>query len=167
MGEDLSLHGRDAIRTPMQWGDRPNGGFSRAPADRLIRPVIADGDYGYPRVNVTAQRRDAGSLLAWFERMVRTLRECPEAGAGHCAPLDADVPAAVLAHRSESPEGAMLFLHNLGRDDVTLDLGAQPGEADQPVEVFADQQYDAPSHDLRRLPLAGYGYRWIRLWRNV
>ena len=32
MGEDLSLPGRDAIRTPMQWSLLPNAGFSTAAA---------------------------------------------------------------------------------------------------------------------------------------
>src|SRR3712207_975005 len=35
MGEDLSLPGRYAIRTPMQWSLMPNAGFSTADPDRL------------------------------------------------------------------------------------------------------------------------------------
>ncbi|NJL94757.1 MAG: trehalose synthase [Anaerolineae bacterium] len=31
MGDDLSLPGRNSVRTPMQWSDEINGGFSRAP----------------------------------------------------------------------------------------------------------------------------------------
>jgi len=166
MGEDLALRGRDAIRTPMQWTDGANGGFSRAPARRLVRPVVDDGEFGFHRVNVTAQRRDPESLLAWFERMIHTLRECPEAGAGSCTLLDAPIPPAVVAHRAESPDGAVLFLHNLGTADVTLDLGPQPGSAGRVVEVFADRAYEAPERDLRGLPLAGQGYRWIRLRRG-
>ena len=30
LGDDLSLDGRMAVRTPMQWADAPNGGFSTA-----------------------------------------------------------------------------------------------------------------------------------------
>src|SRR5690606_33929973 len=30
MGDDLSLEGHDAVRTPMQWANEPNGGFSIA-----------------------------------------------------------------------------------------------------------------------------------------
>ena len=34
-------------------------------------------------VNVAGQRRDAGSLLNWFERLIRRRRETPELGLGH------------------------------------------------------------------------------------
>jgi len=163
MGDDLSLPARDAIRTPMQWSDRTNGGFSGAPADRLVRPVIDDGDYGCRRVNVTAQRRDPGSLLGWFERMIRTLRECPEVGTGDCTLLDVTLPRHVLAHRADATDGATLFLHNLRDEDVVVDIGKQPGSDGDPVEVFADQPYDPPDADLCGLALAGHGYRWIRL----
>jgi maltose alpha-D-glucosyltransferase/alpha-amylase len=71
MGEDLTQDGRNAIRTPMQWSFLPNGGFSTAPEAQLVRKVISEGEFGYPKVNVTAQRHDPKSLLSWFERMPR------------------------------------------------------------------------------------------------
>src|SRR5579871_3285146 len=73
MGDDLSLPERNALRTPMQWSDEPNAGFSNAPEGRLVRPVVHGGDFGFTSVNVDAQRADDASLLAWFERMLRTL----------------------------------------------------------------------------------------------
>jgi maltose alpha-D-glucosyltransferase / alpha-amylase len=166
MGENLDLPGRDAIRTPMQWSDHRNGGFSDAPADRLIRPVIDSGDYGYRQVNVTRQRLDPNSLLSWFERMIRSLRECPEVGTGSCTLLDVKVPRHVLVHQAHSPEGTVVFLHNLRNEDVTVDLGRVPN-SDDPVEVFADRQYDIPQRGLGKLDLAGHGYRWIRTRRTA
>ncbi|MEH1123617.1 alpha-amylase family protein [Micromonospora sp. CPCC 206061] len=165
MGEDLSQAGRYAIRTPMQWSPAPNGGFSSAPADQLVRPVISGGEFGYEKVNVTAQRRDPASLLAWFERMIHTLREAPEVGSGSCTHIDVPAPAGVLAHRADGPTGTMVFLHNLGTDDVEVDLGALAKEADLPVEVLADQDYGDVRFDA--LALGGYGYRWIRLRRTT
>jgi maltose alpha-D-glucosyltransferase/alpha-amylase len=160
MGDDLSLPDRDPLRTPMQWSDAAQGGFTTA--DEPVRPVIADGPFGYPAVNVTAQQRDPGSLLRWFEHMVHTLRECPEIGSGTCTPVHVGDPA-VLVHRMDAAQGSLLFLHNLGRDDARVDVGRQPGQDRPPVEVFGDRGYPSPSEDLAGLELAGQGYRWLRL----
>ena len=43
MGENLAIDGRLSVRTPMQWTDEKNGGFSTAPPSRLRRPVVEDG----------------------------------------------------------------------------------------------------------------------------
>jgi maltose alpha-D-glucosyltransferase/alpha-amylase len=165
MGEDLSLDGRDSIRTPMQWSSMPNAGFSTAEPDKLVRPVISDGEYGYQVVNVTTQRHDPTSLLSWFERMMRTLREAPEVGSGTCTHVDVPAPEGLLVHRADDVTGTMLFLHNLGPDGGTVDLGHLYAEAQQPNDVLADQEY-ADVGKLDALTVAGHGYRWIRLRRG-
>ncbi|MFC4109193.1 alpha-amylase family protein [Micromonospora zhanjiangensis] len=165
MGEDLSLPGRESIRTPMQWSMKPNAGFSEADAGKLIRPVVEGGDFGYERVNVTLQRQDPGSLLSWFERMTRALREAPEIGSGTCTPIDQVLPPGVLAHRADGPTGTMVFLHNLSTKHATVDLGSLYEEADLPNDMLSDRPYN-PVGKLDALELAGQGYRWIRLCRS-
>jgi maltose alpha-D-glucosyltransferase/alpha-amylase len=164
MGDDLSLPEREALRTPMQWSTTRNGGFSSA--DSLVRPVISDGPFGYPTVNVARQRVDTDSLLAWFQRMVHTVRECPEIGAGVCTPLPVDSPA-VLVHRMDAAQGTLLFLHNLGREDVVVDVGRQHGADRAPEPVFSDRRYDDVGPELTGIALAGSGYRWLRLSRTI
>jgi maltose alpha-D-glucosyltransferase/alpha-amylase len=163
MGDDLTLKGRDSIRTPMQWSSLPNGGFSSAPGERLARPVISSGEYGYE--NVTHQRHDPNSLLSWFERMIRTLREAPEVGSGSCTHVDVPVPDGVLAHRADDGTGTMLFVHNLGPEPATVDLSVIHPEAINPNDVLADQEYPEPGK-FDAIQVAGYGYRWIRVRRH-
>ncbi len=165
MGENLSLPGREAIRTPMQWSYKENGGFSTADPEKLVCPVVDRGEYGYQKVNVTAQRRDPRSLLGWFERMIRTLREAPETGSGRTSHIDLPMPPGVLAHRADGPTGTMVFLHNLGTEDAEVDLSMLAPEADLPIDVLTDRNYDEVGK-LDRLKLAGYGYRWIRICRG-
>jgi maltose alpha-D-glucosyltransferase/alpha-amylase len=162
MGDDLSLKERDSIRTPMQWSAGPNAGFSTAPRKQLCRPVVTGGDFGYETVNVEAQRRDSGSLLHWMERALHTLRECPEFGVGACTSVDTG-DSSVLALHYEAPGGVMLAVHNLSEQDRTVDLGQQPGQEGDPMEVFSDRPYDAAGPELKQVELAGYGYRWLRL----
>jgi maltose alpha-D-glucosyltransferase/alpha-amylase len=165
MGDDLSLPDRESIRTPMQWSSLPNAGFSTAAADRLVHPVVTDGTFGYEKVNVRAQRNDPGSLLSWFERMMRTLRECPEINTGTCTHVDVPTPPGLLVHRADDTTGTMLFLHNLGDQDATVDVSSVDDIAKSPTEMLADRNYG--DIDLAKLTVAAYGYRWICLRREL
>jgi maltose alpha-D-glucosyltransferase / alpha-amylase len=167
MGEDLDLPERNAIRTPMQWANARNAGFSTAPRKRdLRRPVIAHGEFGYENVNVADQQRDPGSLLSWFQRALLTLRECPELGTGSCAYVDTG-ERSVLALVRDAPSGTMLAITNLGARSRSVSLGPQPHQDGEPVDVFGDQDYPAVGADLDGIDVGPYGYRWIRLRRTV
>jgi maltose alpha-D-glucosyltransferase/alpha-amylase len=161
MGDDLSLPERLAIRTPMQWSGEANAGFSTAPAEKLIRPVIADGRFAYEQVNVERQQQDDDSLLTITERMIRVRKSCPEFGWGDCEILPAD-DEAILALRSTWKEKSVFAIHNLSgearrakvkdfsRDDARLD------------ELVSDQTYDPIGRDDDGIELAAYGFRWFR-----
>jgi maltose alpha-D-glucosyltransferase/alpha-amylase len=162
MGDDLSLPERNSIRTPMQWSGGATAGFSTAEPDRLVRPIVSDDRFGPKKVNVGLQRGDPESLLTWFERVLRALRECPEVGENSCEVLDSGHPS-VLAHRFSGPSGAMLFLHNLDDAPCTVELGDQLDHGGAPADAFADRSYGELDPSLARLELNGFGYRWIRL----
>src|SRR3712207_2018634 len=98
MGEDLSLPERNSVRSPMQWADERNGGFSDARPEELVRPAIADGPFGYRCVNVASQHDLDGSLMEEVQRLVRVRRACPEIGWGDCIVLDT-AESSVLALR--------------------------------------------------------------------
>jgi len=163
MGENLTLADRDAIRTPMQWSDTDNGGFSTAGPDAVVVPVNLAGRFGARRVNVRAQQRDPDSLLRWFQQLIGAVRECPEIGTGDCRVVDVPAPRSVLIHRFDSPDGAVLLLHNLADVPVTVDIGVDQAGPDRPWEVFADSAYPRPTRRLTGIELTGWGYRWFRL----
>jgi maltose alpha-D-glucosyltransferase/alpha-amylase len=162
MGEQPALPGRLSVRAPMQWTPYDNGGSSTAPDTCLVRPILADGEYGFPRVNVAAQRADPNSLLNWMAGLIRTRRECGEIGAGRCRIVETGNDA-ILALRYDEAESAIIVLNNLsrGRHTVTLDLSE--GEIATATDLFADRQYEAIDAQSRRVRLNGFGYRWMRL----
>jgi maltose alpha-D-glucosyltransferase/alpha-amylase len=163
MGENLALRERYAIRTPMQWSDARSAGFSSAPKSRLVRPVVTGGEFGYETVNVDAQRHDDRSLLAWFERMLRSLRECPEFGSGRWTLLDSGSEH-VLALQYDGVTGAVVAISNLLDEACTVDLSAEAdGRFDRVVEIFANRDYGIRPSDVSKLELDGWGYRWLRL----
>ena len=69
-------YNRAGSRTPMQWDDTANAGFSTAPADRLYLPVDPSPD----RPTVAAQRADDTSLLHLVHRLIALRRRTPELG---------------------------------------------------------------------------------------
>ncbi|MGW6274883.1 alpha-amylase family glycosyl hydrolase [Streptomyces sp. NPDC055060] len=69
-------YNRAGSRTPMQWDDGPNAGFSTARADRLYLPVDPDPH----RPTVAAQRADETSLLHLVRRLIALRRATPGLG---------------------------------------------------------------------------------------
>jgi trehalose synthase len=174
MGENLAVPGRNAVRTPMQWNDARNGGFSTAPPRRLPRPVT-EGAFGPAHVNVAEQRNDPDSLWTFMAQLVRRYRQSPELGWGAFEALDQPFPA-VLAHVARLDAWATIAVHNLGPEAcrVPLSLAGLDGDGLAPVALVTDLLSDyrlepvttgagAPSIEV---DLDGYGYRWLRVIRE-
>jgi maltose alpha-D-glucosyltransferase/alpha-amylase len=157
MGEDLRLRDRRAIRTPMQWSAERNAGFSTA--EKLIRPVVTDGVYGYEVVNVEQQRRDPSSLLAWTARMIGLRKQCPEIGWGEWRVVPTG-SAAVLALQYRWRGNTLVCVHNL--DDGAREARLRVGGGKLTDLLDADELRSRPG-GVHRVPLEPYGYRWFRL----
>lgn len=165
MGEDLEADGRMAVRTPMQWSSRRNGGFSNAAPRKLVQRVVT-GSFGPEHVNVADQMHDPESLWSWIRRLIAIRRACPELGWGTFRVLDHDAGNAVLAHRLDLGDSAVLAVHNLAPDAATLELRLDP-LADHPeaeaevVDVLTQQVVQVDGR--LEVSLDGYGLRWFRL----
>ncbi len=165
MGENLAIEGRFSVRSPMQWSDEANAGFSTvAEAERLCRPVVDDERFGPAAVNVARQRREDDSLLNWFERLIRRRRECPEIGFGTLEVLDAGA-ASVLAHRCDWDGSTLVAVHELGGESATVTIALdRPEDADALVDLFSSDVL--PLDDGRvQLELESYDHRWLRVRR--
>jgi trehalose synthase len=162
MGEDLRLDGRMAVRTPMQWSAGPTGGFSDAPADRLVRPVPG-GPFGPDAVNVAEQRRRGDSLLRFITRLVHERREMPELGFGESRLLENEPPA-LFAHRSDWQGSTVICAHNLSAEPVSaeLDLGHDVDGVEDLLELREHTVRDG----RLTIDLEGYGYLWLRARRG-
>lgn len=162
MGENPEITGsRSAVRSPMQWSNALNGGFSRAEADDLIAP-LNEGGFGGEHVNVAAQLRDDDSLLGFTRRLVTAYRFSPEIGWGELELLESGHPC-VLAHRVTSSAGSLVAVHNFAADgrSVELDLGDLDAETTLVQLIGAcDATLDGSTLSLT---LEGYGAHWIRL----
>lgn len=121
MGDNIQLFDRNGVRTPMQWNDDQNGGFSRAPLESLYAPPISDPDYGYMRTNVAQQREDEESLLHEIRHMIITRKRLIDALNGELTWMHS-YPKQVLAFQRIGEVQTLLALHNLSDQQVTVNL---------------------------------------------
>ncbi len=99
---------RDVVRTPMQWNDTKNAGFSSALTTWL--PVNPD----YPTVNVAAESSAPDSLLSTIRGLLHLRREEPALNAGSLELLD------------NLPEGVLGYVRRRGGDEIAVYLNFSP-----------------------------------------
>jgi maltose alpha-D-glucosyltransferase/alpha-amylase len=163
MGDDLRLPERNCARTPMQWSTEPNAGFTTHPKPPV--PVISDGAYGFPQVNVAAQRRDPDSFLNWMERIIRMRKEVPEIGWGDFSFLPLRTPG-VLGMEYEWRNNSVLILHNLMSEprEIRFRLTSKSaGDRNHLINLLSDDHSQADENGRHCIVLEPYGYRWFRV----
>ncbi|WP_414833411.1 alpha-amylase family protein [Afifella sp. YEN Y35] len=164
MGDDQSLEERNSVRTPLQWSNRKNGGFSSADREALVRPVLSDGPFAYDKVNIADAIREPDSLLSFVRELVHIRRSLPEIGWGKWTVMDSDT--GVLALRSEWKGNVTLTYHNLSDEEVEVTL--EPArESDSEETAYTSVLFGpgAPPRNLKpgtSLRLAPYGFAWLR-----
>jgi alpha-glucosidase len=106
--------GRDPERTPMQWSDGPNAGFTTGTP---WLPVAAD----YQTVNVAVERDEPTSMLTLYRRLIALRRALPALAVGSYAPIAAhgDLLAYVRTYEGQR----CLVVLNLGSQPQQLELG--------------------------------------------
>lgn len=158
MGDDLSRPDREAVRIPMQWDNSRNGGFSTAPARRLIQPAISRGPFSYRSINVERQKDDAASLLSGTRALIRAKRKVSTLLRGRGLPVTGDNPA-IHARAVGDGVNMVVVVHNLtGRQQKTaLDFG--PNFAATLSDLLGPDEIDVTG--TLTLALPPYGYRWL------
>ncbi|MBG0560290.1 alpha-glucosidase [Actinoplanes aureus] len=71
----LRARGRDNARTPMQWDDSPNAGFSTGTPWLPANP-------NYPEINAAAQRADPDSVFHYYRRLIELRHTEPAVAEG-------------------------------------------------------------------------------------
>jgi maltose alpha-D-glucosyltransferase / alpha-amylase len=162
MGDNLHLGDRDGVRTPMQWTEDRNAGFSRADPASMVLPPIMDPVYGFTAVNVEAQAGDQHSLLSWMRRMLTLRRNYKIFGRGSFQFL---YPRnrRILAYLREYDGQTVLCVANLARTPqaVELDLAAYMGRV--PIELTGPSPFPPIGQLSYLLTLPPYGFYWFEL----
>lgn len=136
---------RTGARTPMQWADGPNAGFSEGEGE-LYLPVHEN----YARVNVQAQQQEEGSLLCTVQELVAVKRAYPELFAcGNTFEVISDTYPLVI--RRKAQDSQLVCMINPSEREYELNI--EPGQVLSSVNA---QVTDG------RVRLGAVSYLWLR-----
>ena len=115
--EVCSRMSRDNARTPMQWTDEENGGFTKGTPWLKVNP-------SYKEVNVKAQEQDTDSVLNYYRKLValRKSEELKEVFTyGEFLPEYENVDGIMAFYRKDESR-CILVAANFGKDAATMKL---------------------------------------------
>jgi maltose alpha-D-glucosyltransferase/alpha-amylase len=166
MSENLAIPGRMSVRSPMQWSDEKNGGFSTAQPENLRRPVVSGKRWGPATVNVAVQRRDHASLLNWMERLIRRRHETPEIAYGQWNVVPVK-QASILAVRYDWDGRNVLVVHNLASKPCTATFKVESTAGwEGLIDLFGQGDFSLAKDGAVSIDLEAYGCRWLRVRRS-
>jgi len=109
--------GRDGCRSPMQWDDTQNAGFTSGEPWLPVHP-------NYVHRNAAAQRSDPGSLFHFYRQLLALRRQYPAMVKGMFQPLTFD-PRSVLGYLRQTTDQTILVALNFSNRPVKLILGSE------------------------------------------
>lgn len=111
-----SIHakGRDNARTPMQWDDGRNAGFTTG------TPWIRING-NYKEINVRKELEDPASVFRYYQKLIRLRKECPVFAEGSFQLL-LEEDEAIFAYLREAGEQRLLVLCNFFGAERTCPL---------------------------------------------
>ena len=159
MGDNIWLPDRNGVRTPMQWRDETNAGFSDAPSQSLYAPLIEGQPYGFERTNVQAQQQDSNSLWNAIRHMIAIRKEHPVFSRGDFEWIEFENKRIAGFRRTFGGE-RILGIHNLDDSEQSLFL-----KAEESVNVLTDLLSGisfSSNHGGFEFILAPYQFLWLK-----
>ena len=119
--EIAHIVGRDPERTPMQWDDSPNAGFSATDSKGPWLPIAAN----YKQVNVETQMQDKKSFLNFFRRVMDYRKTSPALKTGSYRSLNPKSPEAqtnCFVYERKAEREHLLVALNFSGQEQTVEL---------------------------------------------
>jgi len=162
MGDNIYLHDRDSVRTPMQWSADRNGGFSRANPQRLFLSPVTDPEFHFLSCNVETEEQSPHSLLWWLRRILHLRGEYRSFGRGTIEFLLPQNPRVLVFLRNFGDE-TLLCVFNLSRSAQFVELNLSDYRGRTPVELFAETRFPMIGDLPYLLTVGPHGFYWFRL----
>jgi len=148
--------GRDGERTPMQWDDSPNAGFSTAAKTWL--PVASD----YRKRNVSVEGSDPDSLLNYYKALIHLRKDNSAIRDGDFALVN-ETDHNVLSYLRRAADGtAVLVALNLSAkpQTVSFNLESRGLHGRHASTLLSSYEKAGQSADLNNIVMPAYG-SWV------
>ncbi|GAD46219.1 glycosidases [Streptococcus anginosus T5] len=108
----IQAKSRDNSRTPMQWGDSANAGFTTG------SPWLKAGK-SYPEINV--ENEIQGPIFTFYQKLIALRKELPIIAEGSYQPAYED-SSQIYAFERQLGDEKLLVLNNFYPDPITIDI---------------------------------------------
>ncbi|MFH1502745.1 MAG: alpha-amylase family glycosyl hydrolase [Candidatus Eisenbacteria bacterium] len=159
-GEEIGMTGSGDhlnIRTPMQWTDGTNAGFTTGSPWRSVNS-------NYTTYNVEDEEQDQGSLLEWYKKLIHVRNESPALKRGTHGRLESSDSAVMAFVRSHETQTVLCLINtsssskgNIAVTGTAADL--EPGEHSLVNLLDPGDTLDitvTPAYEITGLNLGGH-----------
>jgi maltose alpha-D-glucosyltransferase / alpha-amylase len=162
MGENIWLPDRDGVRTPMQWDNTLNAGFSDSSPENLYSPVISDNAFKLEKLNVSRQRQAPGSLFNVISKMIAVRKRYELFGRGdfRWAPTSTEQVAGYF--RSYLGE-RILAINNLSASRQHVSIKVSDNSIQMMTDLLGGGKYLVGNGGYLQLNLEPYQYLWLNV----
>ena len=160
MGENYLMPDRDGVRTPMQWDQSENAGFSQSIPSELYAPIIREILYSPAKVNVENQAKDDHSLLMHLAKLIKIRQLNSVFIEGDFQWLD-QAKDSILAYQRIEKNKIIYVLQNLSHSEQTtnfLYLGSKP-----PVDLVSAKPIGEIQSGQLEITLQANDFVWLDL----
>lgn len=162
MGDNIWLFDRNGVRTPMQWNDRLNAGFSEVNPDTLYAPVIDNEEFSYKVINVEAQIHDPQSLLNKMRHLINVRKSNPIFALGAYEFLAKEYTECLCILRTHADEQVLCLL-NLTNTGQRLSLDLAEFVNSEMISLMDGNSLGMIKMGETELELEPYGFLWLLL----
>ena len=152
MGDNIELFDRNGVRTPMQWDDSPNAGFTDATP--FTEPI--QGKLGYQNINVAGQLNDPESLFHALKQMISLRKSHAAFGGSDMQWIQTGNPHVAVYLREYDGE-RMLIFNNLGDSVQQVNIPTEYRQTG--TELFSSRSITLGD----ALELEPYSFLWVQL----
>ncbi len=163
MGDHIELFDRNGLRTPMQWENSLNGGFSSADSSLLYAPVIVEAPYDPHRINVTDQRKNPDSLFNRIKRMIAVRKQYPGLGSSQLRWAEIGNKA-IASYWRTSGEECLLICNNLSSVQQMVNITFSQGHRSEVIDLVSGRVVNTSAPGELQLELNPHQYFWLKVY---